>query len=366
MVVLLTCLALPLCAFADETDNFYLPLDPEFADVGDFLEALHTQAVEEAVRMVNSRIERALNIKDPAKRAKALAPWHAPEPLAEAVVGQFGSRITETMRIERSFQGKWARRRYADKTVIHTDISMNLRGHAALDPRALLMFFQAGTVKAFGAYFGTDKLLHFHQVGYDYYTRYRSLLGSGLSPQAAREALLKYFRDDAFLAEGNGFGSITTGVFSNADLAANNAGLQFFLNLTEPVTFLGQNREPLVVRCGVFWRVNDHVRPGSGWFGGFVSDHWNEALNPNLYDSSMRPHIQKILQERASQIVEFYIGRDHRPSDPAYFDNLARTLSTQAGEAYGHSGHFEQLMTIGNTCIPAAKAAWSQTNTNSN
>jgi len=327
---------------------------------GDFLEAIHTKAIEEGVRVVNNRIERALNKKDPATRAKVLAQCHAPDPLAEVVVDQFGSRLTETMRIERALQGAWARQSFPDKTVIHSDISMNLRGHSALDPRALLMLFQAGTIRAFGVYFGTDKVLHFHQLGYRYYTRYRSLLRSGRSPDEAREEVLRHFGAEALLAEDNGFGTITTGIFSNADMAANNAGFKFFLNLTEPIVFLGHKREPLVVRCGLFWRVNDLVRPQSGWFGAFISDHWNEALNPNLYDSSMRPHIQRILQDRACQIVEFYTRKDHRPQDPAYYDNLARTLATQEGEPYGHSGQLEQLMTIGNTCLPAMQEAKSK------
>lgn len=351
--LLLAWLALACCAVADETDNFYLPLDTEFADLGEFLEALHTRALEEGVRVVNSRIERALNHKDPAKRARALAKCHEPEALAEAMIVQFGNRVTETMRIESALQSAWARRSFPDQTVIHSDLSMNLRGRRALDPRALLMLFQAGTIKAGGVYFGTDKLLHFHQLGFDYFKHYRALRQKGLEPDEARQAVIKYFAEEALMAEGNGFGTLTTGIFSNADMAANNAGFKFFLNLTEPVRLLGQPREPLVVRCGVFWRVNDQVRPQSGWFGAFISDHWNEALNPNLYSASMRPHIRKILEERASHIVAFYTGKEGRPNDPAYFDNLARTLSTQAGEPYGHSGQLEQLMTIGNTCMPA-------------
>ncbi|HZM00350.1 MAG TPA: hypothetical protein VFD43_08870, partial [Planctomycetota bacterium] len=59
-------------------------------------------------------------------------------------------------------------------------------------------------------------------------------------------------------------------------------GVRFFENLTEPVVLKGERREPLVVRSGVFWRLNRHVRPRSGWLAAFVSDHWNEALNPNL------------------------------------------------------------------------------------
>jgi hypothetical protein len=358
--VLLAWLTLGFCASADETDNFYLPRGADFADLGDFLEAIHTKAVEEAVGVVNNRIERALNLKDAAARERALALWHAPDALTEAVVAQFGNRFTETIRIEHALGNSGVGQYFPDKVVIHSDISMNLRGHVALDPRALFKLYQAGTIKANGVYFGTDKLLHFHQLGYRYSTRYRSLLRAGRSPDEARSAVLKYFGEDALLAENNGFGTITTGIYSNADMAANYAGFKFFLNLTEPVLFLGQKREPLAVRCGVFWRVNDQVRPQSGWFRAFISDHWNEALNPSLYDASMRPRIRRILQDRAGDIVEFYTRKDSRPNDPAYFENLARTLSSQDGESYGHSGRFETLMHIGNTCIPVARESQTQ------
>ena len=50
---------------------------------------------------------------------------------------------------------------------------------------------------------------------------------------------------------------------------------------------------------------------------------------------------------KASRIVEFYTTGDGRPNDPAYFENLARTLSTDFGEPYGHSGQSEKLMNIG-------------------
>ena len=59
--------SLVLGASANETDNFFLPLDPEFADLGDYLELVHTRAMEQGVQEVNSRIERALNSKDSAK-----------------------------------------------------------------------------------------------------------------------------------------------------------------------------------------------------------------------------------------------------------------------------------------------------------
>jgi len=151
------------------------------------------------------------------------------------------------------------------------------------------------------------------------------------------------------------FGTVSTGIFSNADMAANYAGFKFFQNLAETVVVKGRPVAPLVVQSGVFWRLNIQVRPGSEWFCAFVSDHWNEALNPNLYESSMRPGIRRVLRGRAERIVEFYTRKDGRPNEAAYFDDLARELSTYYGETYGHSGQFEKLMTIGNTCIPALR-----------
>ena len=49
----------------------------------------------------------------------------------------------------------------------------------------------------------------------------------------------------------------------------------------------------------------------------------------------------RALQSRAKSIVQFYTQKDGRPEDPAYFDNLARELSTYYGEPYGHSGNRE-------------------------
>jgi hypothetical protein len=89
----------------------------------------------------------------------------------------------------------------------------------------------------------------------------------------------------------------------------------------------------------------------------FISDHWNEALNPNRYDPLMGPGIRCILRHRAPRIVRFYTENDGRPADPNYFDNLARELSTYYGEPYGHCGSVETLMTIGNTCMPAVGPA---------
>ncbi len=106
------CFSLVLGASANETDNFFLPLDPEFADLGDYLELVHTRAMEQGVQEVNSRIERALNIKDAAKRARQLARWQTPEALAEAVAAQFGAAPAETLNIEGALGSPWAQQTF--------------------------------------------------------------------------------------------------------------------------------------------------------------------------------------------------------------------------------------------------------------
>jgi hypothetical protein len=339
-------------SWGHETDNFYLPLDVELADLGDFFGALHTWVIEQAVQEANERVERALKKTNPAIREKELEKAHDPELLAHGVATRFGHAFTETFLAAHAMHGSWAREAFPGKEAAHSDYKMNLAGRFLLDPRILLMLNQSDTVKAHSVYFGTDKLTHFHQLGYTYYQHYRSLLKKGLRREEAYRCVVERYAHKGMWAEDNLFGSLTTGVYSNADMAANHIGFKFYLNLTERVVLKGQEREPLVVRNGVFWRINDHVRPQSGWWAIFVSDHWNEALNPSLYESTMRPGVRRVLRGRAEHIVRFYTERDGRPNDPAYFDQLAHELSTYYGEPYGHSGHFDKIMTIGNTCFP--------------
>lgn len=342
-------------AGAHETDNFYLPLDVELADLGDFLGAVHTRVIEEAVTEVNSEIERALAVEDPVTRSRRLARLHDPDRIAAAVASRFRDAFTETWRADRALGSSWTRRAYPGRQAANHGIWMNVAGHIPIDLRWLIMLSQANTVKVYSVYFGADKLTHFHQLGWSYYKVYNSLRREGLNDEAAYRKVLHRYVRTSLISEANFFGTIGTGVYSNADMAVNHLGFKFFLNLSEKVVLQGQEREPLVLRCGVFWRVNHHVRPQSGWLAPYFSDHWNEALNPSLYDPTMRAGIRWVLRSRADRIVQFYTEKDGRPNDPAYFEDLARELSTYCGEDYGHSGKFEKLMNIGNTCFPALK-----------
>ncbi len=353
---LCSCLSGLATVQALESDNFRLPLDTDMADVGEFLEAVHTLMLQESVNGVNKEIERALTIRESGRRDQRLARWHDPDALAEALKEQFPAPIAETALVRKALKGTWAQRTYPGQKLVYSSIWLNFSAHSLLDPRKYFMLAQCGTVKAYGVYFGTDKLTHFHQLGWTYYKMYRSLLAKGMSPEDAYHKTLKHHITGGVWGEANLFGTLSTGIYSNADMAANHVGFRFFQNLTETVLLKGVECQPLVVRCGVFYRLNDHVRIRSGWFKAYVSDHWNEGLNPSLYDWTMRAGLRGALQGQAESVVQFYTQKDGRPNDPAYYDNLARELSTYYGEDYGHSGEFDKLLTIGNTCFPALHA----------
>jgi len=344
-----------LTVSARESDNFFLPLDSELADLGPYLEAAHTIALEKAVSELNADIERATRVKSETARVNRLRRLHDPETLARTVRKQFGQPIVEDTELEHALRGRWARQSFPGQESSHADISMHFAAYTPLDLRRWGMLAQSRTIRAYGVYFGTDKIVHFHRLGLSYYLMYRSLIKNGLSAGAAYQRVIEKYSEDGILSEEAMFGNLSTGVYSNADLAVNHIGFKFFLNLTESIELDGRHCEPLVVRSGVFWSLNRQVHLRSGWFAAFVSDHWNEALNPSLYQPSLRPRIRKALQRRASDIVQFYTRNDGRPADPAYYEQLAHKLSTYHGEPYGHSGQFEVLMTIGNTCIPAIR-----------
>jgi hypothetical protein len=101
--------------------------------------------------------------------------------------------------------------------------------------------------------FGVDKLGHFFQLGYANY--YQLTLGSGgLSDDAAAT--------EGDKSEAGMFGLDLTGVYSNADIAANRAGLRFYKEIAATPA------------------LNFSIRA-------YLTDQWNEQSNANLYSTSL-------------------------------------------------------------------------------
>jgi hypothetical protein len=74
------------------------------------------------------------------------------------------------------------------------------------------------------------------------------------------------------------FGLLISGVYSNADLYANYAGMKFYRGLTDPIA-IGERR--IRGRCSQGWQVADRRRVFThNLLKPFITDHLNEALNP--------------------------------------------------------------------------------------
>ena len=125
-------------------------------------------------------------------------------------------------------------------------------------------------------YVGTDKIGHFFSQGKKIYGRYLRL---GEESLAMRRSI---FTERAI------FGSLTTGIYSNADLVANYEGYRFYRSLFndgivpgKPAILRWENSRPVIQRSFTW---TDHVNP-----------FWDEALNPNIYSKPLVPHVERRL-----------------------------------------------------------------------
>ena len=158
--------------------------------------------------------------------------------------------------------------------------------------KAVRTFFRAGTVSAGGVLIGTDKIIHFINVGGIYHQRYLDAVARGWAKPRPYSMRCTATAANPLLSENGILGLYTTGIRSNGDLAADYAGLKFYRNLSEPVRVGAALLPPMLQRDGQHWRVV--VQDEDTVFTRFVSPHWNEVLNPNSYLAlRRRPRAQR-------------------------------------------------------------------------
>ncbi len=279
-------------AFATETDQFTTPPAPLY-DIGPMLS-----------RKVVEIIESDRTSKDP---ERILADW----------VGRsiFESRLTIWVKGLRVEQGPVDFRPKIFDSVY--------RG--ALSPAPGSFVFDSPTVHLHGYYMGTDKIDHFFRQGYEYFDLVKKKEAKGANEAAAVTAAVAH----GVKQEHSYYGTLASGVYSNADLAANYAGLKFYLNLRQSVTIGERELPPLFERTPEGWRL----RPGidrDRLLEPFLSNHLDESLNPSRYKFS-RGSIRTQIRERCSQWSRFYADR---------LDLVAPSGQSFAakwyGEDYGH------------------------------
>jgi hypothetical protein len=205
--------------------------------------------------------------------------------------------------------------------------------------RPILMVIISPTINVNGVYFGSDKLGHVFEQGYQYYEVFtKEMKESGDEAAAYRKAVkLGIDQENGF------FGMTIDSVYSNADLAANYAGLKFYLNLTRPVVINGVRCEPMLVLENNQWRLNKAA--GSDFMRGYITEHLNEAKNPNKYGWPLRIGVRENVRKLAPRWMEFY------GSTPGRERKRMVELTRWYGEEYGHSG-FEKVVGV----VAAAEA----------
>ena len=308
----LTCLLAAVLATAHtvlamETDQFTTPLAPLY-DIGQALS-----------RKVIDIIESDRKGSDP---ERVLSDW----------VGTniFGSRILGWVNDIRS----------AERTVrFRPNVFSTIFG-LTFSPVPGSFLFDSPTVNIYGFYAGTDKIDHFFQQGHEYYEIVTQARAGGSDSAAAIAAAVAR----GVQQEHTYFGTAVSGIYSNGDLAANFAGMKFYLNLRESVRIGDRLWPPLLEHAPDGWRLRSGLdreqllRP-------FFSDHVDESLNPSRYRFS-RGSIRSRIRDRCERWKQFYADRLEQvaPSGQGF-------AATWFGEDYGHWLPPSEEASIATECV---------------
>ena len=137
---------------------------------------------------------------------------------------------------------------------------------------------------------------HFFQQGYRYYQIYEKELEKGAGGEQAEREAVKWGQKTERLF----FGMLISGVYSNADLFANYAGMKFYRRLTERVVLAnGKSLTPVLKLNDGRWSFYENEQTGEDIVSGFISDHLNEAMNPSGYSLLLFPTVKRVVKNRA-------------------------------------------------------------------
>jgi ankyrin repeat protein len=339
-------------AFGHESDQYSVPVGREFADLRMHFSEMIYEKLAAARDRTNARIRHSLQ---GGRLTAETARLRSPHVVARAVWTEFPPFIHHVESLELELRSAKVRDRYPGLVIVHQPVFWIYHHWVLLlDFTKFTRLWRSSTIMVDGTYFGTDKFVHFVHMGHIYYTEYRKAVAAGLDEeQASRRAVALGTGDNLFLSENGMLGMLTTGIRSNADLAANYAGLKFYRNLTEEVYLGGERRPPLLVREGLYWRLNDHVHPHSDFFNVFITDHWDEALNPNSFGFGIAPFVREELEKRCRDVRSWYRDEHGRPLTRRQFARIAEELQTYFGEDYGYEKQSGEMVSIAECCFGA-------------
>lgn len=342
-------LAAGTAAHAHESEQYTLPAGRDFADLGPLLSHRVLSAIRGAVADTNAAIDQALESNASSWQLQNL---QSADYVAAQVWGRLFATFPANELLDLGLISATTRAMYPGLVTMYRPVESIYD-----DPWLLIdlskpvrALFRAGTVSAGGVLFGTDKIIHFINLGRIYHSRYLDALGRGLSEPDALQHAVRSTASNPLLSEDGMLGLFTTGIHSNGDLAADYAGLKFYRNLTESVRIGALQLPPMLQRDGPHWRVV--LRHEAMAFTVFVTPHWNEVLNPNTYLSYVGERVRSLIGTRCDDVFDWYRDGLGRPLDRAAFVERQNELATFHGEPYGHELRAEHPVSAGLVCWP--------------
>lgn len=332
-------------SFAFETDQYNLPTVP-LADIGDEVSEYVEQNIRAAIEKVNSKIAKSLaclekqtgrkNCDSDTEERANLDEFRSENTIIKEVFNPLGGGVppftnSGTWMEKHKFRNAPARFRTSFKKSIYYTAPVNY-------------LTISDTVRLYGIEFGTDKIAHIFQQGFTYYKSFQKNRAKGLSEKEAVKKAVNWGK----FTENTYYGTLVGGVYSNADLAANFAGLKFYENLTHEIKVGNETKLPILVLKNGLWEFNENINVRDAVLKPFITKHLNEAYNPSVYFN--------VFSFR--NIVRRNVRRQACPQWKANFPNLTQTdfkaetdsLNLWNGEDYG-AKLSKNRITIAETCF---------------
>ena len=328
LLLVLAFVTQPLVTTAMETDQYNLPPVP-LADIGDEVSEYIEDNLRTAVAKVNADIARHQACLDAANAIKTgcdraenerekLAYLRSNDAVAKELYKLLGdgnifvSKIGKWMN-SHEFTGSPSRYK---TSYLHSIYIAAPIDYATISP----------TVRLFGVEFGTDKLDHFFQQGYKYYKIHNKAVAKGLTAEQATAKAIKWGK----MTERTYFGLLVSGVYSNADLYANYAGMKFYQGLTGAISIGDKTRPALVILNEGVWNI-DTSALRENLIKPFLTDHLNEALNPSGYAFTIFRTVRRAVKKYGCPDWQIALPN----ATKADLESRSASLEKWNGEDYG-------------------------------
>jgi hypothetical protein len=333
---------------AFETDQYNLPPEP-LGDIGDELSEHVEQNLKKAIDKLNAEIlrrqsclenvaaERRPGKCDSQEKERAQLQFLRSEAaIAREVFKPLGGGIFPFTR-----SASWVESHHfkVQPAVYKTDYLDSI--HLTIPTNYITI---SPTVKVYGAEFGTDKIAHFFQQGYTYYKISEQAAAKGSTPEEAARKAIRWGQT----TERTYFGTLVSGVYSNADLCANYVGLLFYRGLTREIKIKNETRPAVLLLKNGIWILNPNFNPRESLIKPFFTEHLNEALNPSIFSNliGLRAYVRRVVKKQSCQQ-----WLTQKPDlTQSNLNELTQKLVRWNDEDYGFT-ESKNFITIANTCF---------------